>query len=683
MKNLLLSVIVIFFYTTVAAQAGRIGINTNSPLAMLHVQDSSVLFTGPPFVINPGNPPVSGGGIRMMWYAARAAFRAGYVLSSNWDKENIGITSFASGFNTKASGDYSTALGSYTIASGGNSTAIGYLTTASANYSMALGYGGTASGVQSTVMGGGTLATGINSTATGESTQANGYASFSGGYLSVAGGSYSNAFGHSTISKGFAATTIGLFNDPILATDETAVTPTTPLFIIGNGVDNNNRKNALVVLKNGKTGINTSSPLAMLHVKDSSVLFSGATSLPVTPGDPPISGAGIRMMWYPDKAAFRVGRASATSWEKDSIGDYSFGAGTSAKASNISSIALGNGPVASGFASVALGDVTLASGTNSTAIGFSTVASGSQSTALGINTLASGFWSTAMGFSTIATGAGSTAMGAQTTSFGNYSTAIGRNTNAKGYASTVIGMYNDSILAVNEVIVSTTTPLLIVGNGDAVNNRSNAMVVQKNGNVSIGNFLPQYKLDVGERMRLRSGGSAGTSPGIWLNDIGNTTTPAFIGMADDSHIGFYGTGAGWDFVMNLATGNVGVGTQAPTQRLHVVGNICYTGTIGACSDIRYKKNISSINNALNSVLKLQGIYYDWEKEKFKDKGFTDDRQLGFSAQEVEKLFPQIVLTDQHGYKSVDYGRLTPVLVEAIKELKQEIDELKKIISQKK
>ena len=53
--------------------------------------------------------------------------------------------------------------------------------------------------------------------------------------------------------------------------------------------------------------------------------------------------------------------------------------------------------------------------------------------------------------------------------------------------------------------------------------------------------------------------------------------------------------------------------------------------------------------------------------------FGDERQIGFSAQEVEKLFPEIVMTDTNGYKSVDYGRLTPILVEAIKEQQQQID----------
>ena len=51
----------------------------------------------------------------------------------------------------------------------------------------------------------------------------------------------------------------------------------------------------------------------------------------------------------------------------------------------------------------------------------------------------------------------------------------------------------------------------------------------------------------------------------------------------------------------------------------------------------------------------------------------DERQIGFSAQEIEKLFPEVVMTDANGYKSVDYGRLTPVLVEAIKEQQKQID----------
>lgn len=57
---------------------------------------------------------------------------------------------------------------------------------------------------------------------------------------------------------------------------------------------------------NAQVGIGTTTPLARLHVTDSSVLFSVAGDIPTTPGNPPICGPGRRMMWYPDKSAFRV-----------------------------------------------------------------------------------------------------------------------------------------------------------------------------------------------------------------------------------------------------------------------------------------------------------------------------------------------------------------------------------------
>jgi hypothetical protein len=63
--------------------------------------------------------------------------------------------------------------------------------------------------------------------------------------------------------------------------------------------------------------------------------------------------------------------------------------------------------------------------------------------------------------------------------------------------------------------------------------------------------------------------------------------------------------------------------------------------------------------------------------------FNTERQIGFSAQEVEKLFPEIVKTDANGYKSVDYARLTPVLVEAIKEQQQKIDKLEEQLNEVK
>jgi hypothetical protein len=109
----------------------------------------------------------------MMWFADRAAFRAGFVVGSEWDQNNIGDYSFAVGSNTTASGDFSTAVGAVSTASGYNSTAMGSLTIASGSWSTATGYFTTASGVYSTAMGRNTTASGDNSTAMGTAVSTN------------------------------------------------------------------------------------------------------------------------------------------------------------------------------------------------------------------------------------------------------------------------------------------------------------------------------------------------------------------------------------------------------------------------------------------------------------------------------------------------------------------------------
>jgi hypothetical protein len=82
------------------------------------------------------------------------------------------------------------------------------------------------------------------------------------------------------------------------------------------------------------------------------------------------------------------------------------------------------------------------------------------------------------------------------------------------------------------------------------------------GYVGIGNNNPAYQLDISKRMRIRSGGNNSVTAGIWLNNNANTEA-AFIGMEDDTHVGFYGNdGAGWKFSMNTQTGALKVnGTE--------------------------------------------------------------------------------------------------------------------------
>ena len=133
-----------------------------------------------------------------------------------------------------------------------------------------------------------------------------------------------------------------------------------------------------------------------------------------------------------------------------------------------------------------------------------------------------------------------------------------------------------------------------------------------------------------------------------------------------------GSGTGLNGTIQLMNGNVGIGTAVPTQKLHVVGNICYTGAIAACSDFRYKTNINPIQNSLAKLMLLQGVNYYWKTSEYTNMDFSDRKQVGFIAQDLEKIFPEMVFTDDKGYKSIDYSRLTPVLVETIKEQQKQI-----------
>ncbi len=115
---------------------------------------------------------------------------------------------------------------------------------------------------------------------------------------------------------------------------------------------------SLLVISNGiqaqNVGIGTALPKARLHVADSAVVFTGPTNLPTTPGKPPVTGVGTRMMWYPNKAAFRAGLAIGDSWDEGNTGRYS-AAFNSAKALGINSFAAGSSTSANGSASAAFG----------------------------------------------------------------------------------------------------------------------------------------------------------------------------------------------------------------------------------------------------------------------------------------------------------------------------------------
>ena len=168
--------------------------------------------------------PASGGGTRMMWHPAKAAFRAGYVGSEQWNEANVGLGSFASGLDTRASGHASAAVGSGTSASGPSSFAMGSGTfavgTAAAVFggstvaygplSVAMGWKSEASGFASVAMGFDTRATKDHSLAMGEKTRATEINSTALGESTTASGKGSTAMGLSTTASGTNSLAIGV-----------------------------------------------------------------------------------------------------------------------------------------------------------------------------------------------------------------------------------------------------------------------------------------------------------------------------------------------------------------------------------------------------------------------------------------------------------------------------------------
>ncbi len=93
------------------------------------------------------------------------------------------------------------------------------------------------------------------------------------------------------------------------------------------------------------------------------------------------------------------------------------------------------------------------------------------------------------------------------------------------------------------------------------------------------------------------------------------------------------------------------------------------------SDARYKKNIEKLNGALENVLKIQGVTYNWRQNEFPERSFGSQTEIGFIAQDLEKIYPELVNTNDEGYKSVQYSHMVPVLLEAIKEQQGLIEHL--------
>ncbi len=126
----------------------------------------------------------------------------------------------------------------------------------------------------------------------------------------------------------------------------------------------------------------------------------------------------------------------------------------------------------------------------------------------------------------------------------------------------------------------------------------------------------------------------------------------------------------------VSNGRVGIWITSPAYTLDVGGS-AHSSSFPTSSDNRLKKNIKQLTNVLEKMKEIRGVSFDWNETYEKMGRSTGHREIGVIAQEVERAFPELITTwGDEEYRAVDYGRLTAVLIEAIKEQQKQIEELK-------
>jgi hypothetical protein len=615
-------------------------------------------------ITNPPTAPIGGVGTRIMWIPSRSAFRVGTVGSDAptiWNDVNIGLFSFATGYNAKASGrrsiamgynttasgeassaigtvaiasgDYSTAMGLFTTASGGASTAMGLFTTASGNNSMAMGIGTTASGeeaiaigsgstmasgYQSTAMGNNTVASGTNSTSMGNTTISSGFNSTSIGYKTKAISKNSVAMGDSSIANGIASTAMGYRTN---ASGENSTSMGYKTKAIG--------KNSVAM---GDSSIaNRYVSMAMGSHTKASGDFSTAMGETTT-----ASGSISTAMGASTIADGHI--STAMGLYTKASGDFSTAMGVATTASGGNATAVGNTTTASGISSTSMGSNTTASGINSTSMGYKTKAIGNNSMAVGDSSKASGIASTAMGYHTTASGLRSTAMGSNTIASGSSSTAMGYQTTASNYESFATGRSTTASGTNSTAMGFATTASggysTAMGLYSNTNNKENAFAIGGASTISslaTNDKAYQMKMHFDEYKFL-----TGLSNDVTITNgqITTSNTLSVFGVANrvTSNYGYLG---------NNSIAPTGFFTGSPNIPYSIYS---YSRVIGeefdAFSDARHKKLRSYSNGKTDLSLLNQLKVSNYTFIDTVGKGTK--MQMGFIAQQVEAVVPEAV-----------------------------------------
>lgn len=294
------------------------------------------------------------------------------------------------------------------------------------------------------------------------------------------------------------------------------------------------------------------------------------------------------------------------------------------------------------------------------------------------------------GFS-ITTGSGNSFVGpgsGNSTSTGGGNTFVGYSSgsgNVSGYNNTLIGN-QPNVLSSNLSNATAVGAFASVGTSNSLvlgaiagNNFCSPTTNCETVKVGIGTTTPEFRLDVGGRIRLKQDtGSTGTSntAGIWLFQNTPSIERGFVGMKDDNSIGLYGNnGGGWSLFTDVSTGVTTIANLGSAGSTTLCRNA--SSQISTCSSsARYKDNINTFTSGLDLIRKLRPVSFNW-----KDGGMLD---MGLVAEEVAEIEPLLTSTNSKGeVEGVKYDRVGVVLVNAVKEQQAQIEAQAKQIEQQR
>jgi len=296
-------------------------------------------------------------------------------------------------------------------------------------------------------------------------------------------------------------------------------------------------------------------------------------------------------------------------------------------------------------------------------------------------------------FATVSGGFNNTASGYGATVGG------GQDNTASGYYSTVPGGRDNSAIMTMTLAAGYKAKANHQGafvwadyiNADFASTGNNQFLIRANGGVGINgaSFVTTtnaLQVDKGNIMVRGTNNFAGATDQAILF-LGDTNQYIKSIYGSGLRIGTYGVVDA--IALEELSGNVGIGTTSPADKLTVVGdarvgtsgtNGCVkrfdgTAIAGSCSsDARLKKNIEPFAAMLDPVSQLRPVHYSWRAEEFPQYGFgANTPSYGLIAQEVERVLPELVGQDEHGFKTVNYSELPLVMLQAMKELRAEKD----------